>query len=156
MWTALTESLLLNKLTEGELQAYRQAVQRPSDPDQVASVLNETALLVRGACAQKNQYLEAGDTMVPGTLIWAATDIAAFTIVRRAGGQILDHNGARKQGYEDAMAILKDVADGKRPVERPDNADTVNLYGGFGPSVSCWNPSHPFRQWDACNQRGLQ
>lgn len=148
-WVQLTETHLLDKLTPAELDGYRNAAASPQDTDPVGNILLEAAGIVRGSVAQKNQ-LEAGDLMVPMSLLHVATDIATWSILRRGGGQVLDQSGARSKAYEMSMDSLRKVEAGERPVERPATADS-QLWGGQVPSWHRYRSS----QFNSTNERGL-
>lgn len=149
MWIELTEAHILHALAPAELEAFRTAAGTPADTDPVSSIISETALIVRGYCGQRNQ-LESGDLYVPGTLLRHAIAIAAYSVMARAGGQVLDPSRARKAAYNQAYKTLERVAEGKQPVERPGTPDSA-LFGGQTPSYDIYK----VRQFDSVSQEGL-
>ena len=114
-WRLITEDDILTRLSGVELDAYRNAVLDPAQPDPIADATDQVTSRVRGAVAVK--YLLGDSGTIPESLLGPALDILIIDIMSRAGGMITDPDDMRRKKYDDALVLLKAIASGGYAVE---------------------------------------
>ena len=112
-WRRLTKADLGATISQKEIDAYRQSA--PAGTDAVADLLSRTAEMARGYCrANRAVKLPADGESVPGSLVAACCDYAAYDVLKR---QPVPVGEDRRKAYEEAMRILRDVAEGRTTPE---------------------------------------
>lgn len=116
-WTTLTEDMVLSALNNAELTAAKTIALKSGQTGTsvVANLITWTTDMVRGMA--KTQ-VEPPSTGVPPSLVLAALDIVIFRLLNRINPELAER---RKTAYEDAMAMLKDVVDGKLEIDVGDS-----------------------------------
>lgn len=123
-WTALTQSDIENRLTDGEMVAVTTAAVKTGQTAAaiIAAAIASTTGEIRGyvAASSKNILGEAGT--IPGELEGAALAMIRRHLYTRLPGtaRLLDEN--RRKETEDAISLLRDVAAGKFAIVAPTTA----------------------------------
>lgn len=139
MWIELTEALIANRLTGAELTAMKSAALGAGQSgatvlsDAISAVVREVRGYVAG---NKNNVLGDGET-IPDELEHAALAVLRQRLGNRLPGLARLFAGEdRKAEYDDAMKLLRDVADGKFGIVPP---TTEAAAQAGGPSVALVN-----------------
>lgn len=120
-WAALTPAELQTRLSGPELTALQTQALASGQADPLTDILAQVTDEVRG-------YIAAGGTPLgPAGELPPQVRAAAIAIARwRLGGRLAAGGGAgliqtepRRKEYEDAVALLRDVSDGRCLVEAP-------------------------------------
>jgi len=122
-WTAITEALLVTRISGSELTALRAAALADGQADPVAPAIAQVTDLVRGyvaACARNS--LGAAGT-IPAKLIGPACTLVMAAICARVPGYALDED--RRADRRNAIDLLEQVAACKFAVEDPDSTEDV-------------------------------
>lgn len=121
-WIKLTEDHLLLKLSGTELTKFRAVALAPGQVDPLDDVITFVTNLVRGYVGgnPENELGESG--LIPDELISPAADLLVMEVMTRAGGKIIDPEGARKSAHDSAISLLKDVAAGRFGIAPPQPA----------------------------------
>ncbi len=117
MWRKLTPANLASTLNQRELEAYRKA-QSDEGNDPVEEILANTAQLVRGYCRAAGAKLPPDALAVPGSLVGAALDYAAFDVCKRFKAQVTED---RRKARTDAAALFELVRKGDFPTDPVDD-----------------------------------
>lgn len=137
-WIQPKEQDLSAYLSQDEIDAFRQSMGYTDDgrmKDPVATVLEDTATMVRGYC---HVTLDSNPFTIPQSLMSSAMVVARYRILTRMQLEVGD---SRKEDYTRAMEHLSLVAEGKVLVETPsgvedDTARVIPLYGlSFRPNL---------------------
>lgn len=119
-WTKPTEQDLAGTLSQREIDSYRVSPAASGASDPVADVVAAAADLARGYC-RSNGNLRLGPAgTVPRSLLAPVLDIAAYNILKRLPLQVQED---RRKAYEEAMRILRDVAEGRTTPESHGEAE---------------------------------
>ena len=119
-WTKPTEQDLAGTLSQREIDSYRVSPAASGASDPVADVIGAAADLARGYC-RSNGNLRLGPAgTVPRSLMAPVLDIAAYNLLKRLPVAI---RGERRAAFEEAMRILRDVAEGRTTPEGHDEAE---------------------------------
>ena len=115
-WRRLTKADLGATISQKEIDAYRQSA--PAGTDAVADLLSRTAEMARGYCrANRAVKLPADGESVPGSLVAACCDYAAYDVLKR---QPVPVGEDRRLAREQAVELFKAVARGD---VTPESAD---------------------------------
>ena len=137
-WRIPTNEDLVAALSQVEVDEYRKSPEFESAENPTATILADTAALVRGYCRRLENKgglkMHPEEGYVPASLMNPAMDIAAWRVLKRFNLTITD---ARQHAYDSAMETLRDVAEEKvmpesyEGEERQDDsfAGIVPLYG---------------------------
>lgn len=125
-WTTISESDLKEQLSGAELAAYRRAALADDQADPIAGILDGVVEEVRGRIAANRDNILADGVTIPASLIHHAIAIARYRLITRLP---VTPSDARRAEYEDAMAVLRDIAAGKFSVEVPVTADDEKRQG---------------------------
>lgn len=113
-WTTLTETNVLDVLNNAELTAAKTIALAPSQGSGVniiTNILGWVMDFVRGVA--KTQVTPPA-TGVPPILVLATLDIAVFRLLNRVSAELAEK---RKAAHDDALAMLKDVVEGKLQID---------------------------------------
>lgn len=125
-WTTLTVTHVRELLSGPELQAAQTAALATDQTDPLAGVVEQTVREVRGyVAANSANKLSANQAEVPGNLMRTALAIVRYRLVSRLPVASLVTEGRRKE-YEDAIALLRDVAAGRYAVDVPESVATTS------------------------------
>lgn len=121
-WSALSEDEVISRFTSTEEQLLQRAALASPGISPLADILSQVTNEVRGyIAAAKGNSLGASGT-IPDEVRGAAIAMARWRLAGRvavgSAGTLLQGETRRKE-YEDALALLKDVAAGKMRVENP-------------------------------------
>lgn len=119
MWVELTEDDVLTRLAGAEVTALKTAALADGQESPLPEILAGVVREVRGrVAARASNTLGDGDT-IPDELLHHALAIVRYRLCTRLPGMkaLLDERRLRE--YEDAVAALRDVADGKFAIELP-------------------------------------
>ena len=130
MWKPLTELDLLKQISGAELDALRGIVLSDSQDDPVQPSIDDVTAEVRGFVAASGVDLDADTSTIPDRLIGAAVSKIIITIMTRAGGTMIDPEGARAKAADKADRLLRDVAAGKFSISDPDTGTESAAIGG--------------------------
>ena len=112
MWIVLDASHLTQGLSAAELTALRTQQLVPNQVDPVPEVLMRVTFEVRGYVAA-NAGRQVGEPgTIPEELLSAAIAVARWRLIGRLPVKALATDSRRKE-YEDAIALLRDVAAGR-------------------------------------------
>lgn len=111
-WRIPTNEDLVAALSQVETDGFAQSPEFQSMADPLTRVLQDTAELVRGYIRKLENTgavkIHPEDGYIPSGLMNPAMDIAAFKLLKRFN---LEPTEARKKAFEEAMQVLRDVAD---------------------------------------------
>lgn len=156
MWVALTEQNVLAKMSQKEIDALNALYPGSLVTTRLQEILNQVTKRIRlavGSCKQNNLTVDA--TLIPDEFISEAVNIVRWEFCSVLPNY--DLGGTRKKAYDDAIAILRDVA---KCVFRPEPATQATLSGSaavpdmeaqHGAVVVCSQPQRTGRQ----NMNGL-
>lgn len=122
-WTTLTADEIRTRLSGPELDLVKSAALESGQQDPLPEVIVQVINEVRGyILAYRTNKLGPQET-IPPQLQSAAISIIRWRMAGRvavgSAGSMMQSESRRKE-YEDAMAVLKDVAAGKFVVEQPE------------------------------------
>lgn len=113
-WRKPTVQDLTATLSQVEVEMYQQSPDYDTGEKPEERILADTAELVRGYLRKLSNHghlrIHPEDGYVPSGMMNALTDIAAFKLLKRFS---IDVSDPRKKAYDEAMQILRDVADEK-------------------------------------------
>lgn len=116
-WQTLTEADVRTRLTGPELHALRSYHLEPGQPSPICDIIAGVVAEIRGRVAGcPRNTLGSGDT-IPSELEHAALSLIRWRLIGRlpTGQELIDE--VRRKDYEDAQALLRDVAACKFTVE---------------------------------------
>jgi phage gp36-like protein len=120
-WTALTADDIKTRMNEAELDQLQNSSLADGQADPLPDVLLQVTDEVRGYIAARSPLGPAGT--LPPQVRGAAISIVRWRLAGRlsvgGSGNLLQSETRRKE-YEDALALLRDIAGGKFAVEVPD------------------------------------
>lgn len=125
-WRIPTNEDLVGTISQVEADGFAQSPEFASAQNPIERILEDTAELVRGYLRKAENAgaikIHPEDGYIPSGLMNPAMDIAAFKLLKRF---TLEPNEARKKAFEEAMQVLRDVAEGKMiPESYTDEAET--------------------------------
>jgi hypothetical protein len=123
-WAALTAAEIKTRLSGPELTALQGSALASGQSDPTPEVIAQVTNLIRGYIAVKYPLGTAGT--LPPEIKDAAIAIARWRLIGRigiggAGGMMSSE--PRKAEYEEAIALVKSIAEGKFAIELPDPID---------------------------------
>ena len=120
IWRAITEADLLTQISGTELEALRGVVLADGQADPVQPSIDAITSKVRGYIAVNASNTLAADlSTIPPRLIDSAVALIIIQIMTRAGGTMIDPNGARKAAADEANLLFRDVASGRFSIADP-------------------------------------
>jgi len=120
LWRAITEADLLTQISGTELEALRGVVLADGQADPVQPSIDAITAKVRGyIAANASNTLSADLSTVPPRLIDSAVALIIIQIMTRAGGTLIDPEGARAKAVDKADTLLRDVAAGRFSIADP-------------------------------------
>jgi len=122
-WAELTEANLLTRISGTELDSFRASVLADGQVDPVASTMVNACNLARGYISAGGFDLGSGAS-IPEIVVLPCADLVIWELMTRSAGIVIDPNGARANARDEAMRILRDIANGKLMVEEPTTDDT--------------------------------
>lgn len=137
-WRKPNEEDLVSLLSQKEADTFRQSAEMASDP--VQRNIENTVEFVRGHIRASGARLGPAGTL-PDSLVIPAICYLRFNFMTRHGLKVGDD---RKEAYKDALAIFKDVANGKLAVEPPEEESA----GRSSPLSPASAPATPARLLD--------
>jgi hypothetical protein len=150
-WRAITESDVLTQISGAELEALRGAVLADGQADPVQPCSDAVTAKVRGfVAANASNALDADASKIPDRLIDGAVSLIIIQIMTRAGGTLIDPEGARQKAADEANRLLRDVAAGKFSI-----ADPVSGNEGSSAVTPVYIPSRTRLRFDRESQEGL-
>ena len=125
-WRELTEADLAATLSQREVDAYRQS-SPASGEDPVAGLLARTAEMALGYCrANRALRVPATGRAVPGSLVSACCDWAAYDVLKR---QPVPVGEDRRRARDQALELFKAVAAGTVTPEPPEDGAAAAAAG---------------------------
>jgi len=127
-WITIVEADVKASLNEQELEAYRSRIAN-GDSDPIPSIIPDVTAEVRGYVGT-SWPLEASG--IPQSLKNAAVDIIIYRLCKRvhiAGAE------QRKDAADDAVELLKRVADGKHSIDADSGTTTGQGNWGSEPNI---------------------
>ena len=119
MWRQITEADLLKQISGAELDALRGVVLGDQD-DPVQPSIDDVTAEVRGyVAANSKNDLDVDSSKLPDRLIAASVSLIIIQIMTRAGGTMIDPEGARQKRADEARRLLRDVASGNFSITDP-------------------------------------
>lgn len=119
MWRQITEADLLKQISGAELDALRGVVLGDQD-DPVQPSIDDVTAEVRGyVAANSKNDLDVDSSKLPDRLIAASVSLIIIQIMTRAGGTLIDPEGARQKRADEARRLLRDVASGNFSITDP-------------------------------------
>lgn len=150
-WRAITESDVLTQISGAELEALRGAVLASGQSDPVQPCIDAVTAKVRGfVAANSSNSLDSDKSKVPDRLIEGAVSLIIIQIMTRAGGTMIDPEGARQKAADEANRLLRDVSAGKFSI-----ADPVTGNEGISAVPPVYIPSRTRSRFDRASQEGL-
>jgi phage gp36-like protein len=119
-WNTITVQNIMSRFSDAE-KAALSALQ--SMPDQITRVLSDVTDSARGKIKAGGGQL-GPDGTVPNSLKLEVVSLALWLWITGFSKNDKLQTDGRKQNYNDALAVLKDVAAGKQKVELPDPGET--------------------------------
>jgi len=120
LWRAITEADLLTQISGTELEALRGVVLADGQSDPVQPSIDAVTAKVRGyIAANGSNTLSADLSTIPPRLIDSAVALLIIQIMTRAGGTMIDPEGARAKAADKADTLLRDVAAGRFSIADP-------------------------------------
>jgi len=150
-WKTITEADIVKQISGAELEALREVVLADGQADPVEGAISDITSEVRGYVAgnPKND-LDDDSTTVPDRLIRAAVALIIIDIMTRAGGTMIDPEGARQKSADKATALLKSVAAGNFSIDDPESGNENS--GSIRPR---YTPTRTARRFSRDSQEGL-
>ncbi len=130
MWRAITEADVVKQISGTELDALREVVLADGQSDPVQPSIDDVTAEVRGYVAAADVDLDSDPATVPDRLIGSAVAKIIITIMTRAGGTMIDPDGARAKAADKADTLLRNVAAGKFSISDPDTGAESAGSGG--------------------------
>jgi len=130
MWRKLTELDLLKQISGVELESLRDIILGDGQDDPVQPSIDDVTAEVRGFVAASGVDLDSDTSFLPDRLIGAAVSKIIITIMTRAGGTMIDPEGARAKAADKADRLLRDVAAKKFSITDPDSGTESTATGG--------------------------
>lgn len=150
MWKSITESDLLKQISGAELEAMRGVVLGDGQDDPVQPSIDDVTAEVRGYIAANSKNdLDADASKIPDRLIAASVSLIIIQIMTRAGGTMIDPEGARQKRADEARRLLRDVASGSFSI-----ADPVTGTEGSAAVAPTYTPTRT-RRWTRDSQDGI-
>lgn len=131
-WIAITTDDVKTRLAGAELTAYQTAALATAQTDPLPEIITAVVNEVRGrvaACAA-NQ-LDVDQTTIPDELLHHALAIIRYRLITRLPIAVKEE---RRKEYDDALAVLRDVAACNFAIEQPATASSEEI-GAPSPSV---------------------
>lgn len=119
-WTKPTETDLAAVLSQREIDAFRQSPSATGAADPVATELASAADLARGYCRANGNVRMGPAGTVPRSLLSPVLSIAAYNLLKRLPVPVGED---RRRAYEEAMRVLRDVAEGRTVPEGAGEAE---------------------------------
>lgn len=141
-WRAITESDVLTQISGAELEALRGAVLASGQADPVQPCIDAVTAKVRGfVAANSSNTLDADASKIPDRLIEGAVSLIIIQIMTRAGGTLIDPEGARQKAADEAGRLFRDVAAGRFSIADPvtgteSKAGGVTIVGKRTPRIT--------------------
>jgi hypothetical protein len=123
-WIAITEALVLTRISGAELEGFRAAALGSGQADPVQPAIDQVTNLVRGYVAACASNVLGDDGKIPDKLLGAALDMLVIDIPKRAAGIVLDPTDERAKAYTRAVRLLERVADCKFAIDDPTTGET--------------------------------
>ena len=120
MWVQVTEQALLTRISGAELNGFRSAALASGQADPIAPVIAQVTETVRGYIAGCRQNVLGPEGTIPEKLVGPTVDLIVIEVEKRAGGTLIDPQGARQSAAREAMSILRDVAGCRFVIEAPE------------------------------------
>lgn len=135
MWTEITESDVITKLSGPEIAAMKTAALQAAQINPLPGVIAQVVLEIRGyVAACPNNTLGDGST-IPNELLGAAVSRIRFELATRLPvASLLTED--RRSANRDALTLLRDVAACKFLVVQPETADADQAGGPAVENVS--------------------
>jgi len=118
-WRAITEADVLKKISSVELDSFREIVLGNDQADPVQPAITDITAEVRGHVASSGVDMDADTSTIPDRLIRSAVAKIIIDIMTRAGGTLIDPEGARAKAADKADKLFVRVADGKFSIADP-------------------------------------
>ena len=154
-WRAIIEADIQTGITGVELTSARTVVLAAGQVDPLTECIQVAVDMIRGYIAgSQNNHLGPEGT-VPDKLVATAIDIVVYRLCKRIPKKIL-LTDERRDAYEDAIKLLKDVAADKFRLEVPDTFTTEEI-GIPAPSISVPTPFNrpPHRRFGRFEEGGI-
>jgi len=120
MWRIITEADLLKQISGTELEALRGVVLADGQADPVQPCIDDVTAEVRGyVAANVKNDLDYDSAKIPDRLIGAAVAKIIIQIMTRAGGTMIDPEGARAKAADKADTLLGKVSSGSFSIADP-------------------------------------
>lgn len=149
-WRIITEADVLTQISGTELEALRGVVLADGQVDPVQPAIDAITAKVRGFVAgNSNNDLDSDTAKIPDRLIDAAVSLIIIQIMTRAGGTIIDPNGARQKAADEANRLFRDVASAKFSITDPVSGSETSAA-----PLPTYSPART-RQFNAESQRGI-
>jgi len=133
-WRRLTKADLAAALSQKEIDAYRQSV-GSGQTDPVGALLSRTAEMARGYCrANRSVRLPADPEAVPGSLVAACCDYAAYDVLKRLPVPVGED---RRRARDQAIELFQAVARGDVTPETADESADDTAAGSPASAEPC-------------------
>lgn len=132
-WIEFQSSDFLNANSAPELEKLRAAATGDAQADPVNAIAAALVDEIRGHVAVKNTLGPAGT--IPQELLACAIDIFRFRATLRVPGLKLLQDDARRTAYNNAVALLQRVAEGRFTVSAPEEESEAEMGGAPAPDV---------------------
>lgn len=119
-WTTVAEQDLAGRLSQREIDAFRASPAASMGADPVADTISAAVDLARGYCRSNGNLRPGPAGTIPRSLLSPVLDIAAYNLLRRLPVPAQED---RRKAYDAALAILRDVAEGRSTPEGHDEAE---------------------------------
>lgn len=120
-WRAPTQDDLNARLSSDEIEAFSLSADGAADP--VSALLEQSADEARGyITANRNAVISRTPHALPEMLIGPVMDLAVYNLLKR---QDVVPNDARKEAWQKAVELLRDIASGKITPEPGETSETV-------------------------------
>lgn len=113
-WIKPSEQNLAGTLSQREIDAFRASPAASMAADPVADTLAAATDLARGYCRSNGNLRMGPAGTIPRSLLSPVLDVAAFNILKRLPVPVQED---RRKAYDAALAILRDVAEGRSTPE---------------------------------------
>ena len=133
-WRRLTKADLAAALSQAEIDAYRKSV-GSGQTDPVGALLSRTAEMARGYCrANRAVGLPDDPESVPGMLVAACCDYAAYDVLKRMPVPVGED---RRRARDQALELFKAVARGEVTPEREEETSDSAAAGSPASAPPC-------------------